>query len=375
MSAKDSAAIRRDYADIARKLILPEAVGNNPADFGDSSGQEIVVQAVKDWFTDQEEGDWLLIIDNADNLEEVDLEEYIPSTRKGHIIITSQDKQTAALRASIELGKMDPEDAKKLFLSRAGISRPTTEQITDCTDLVANLGWLALAVEHAASYVQFTEMPLRQYMENLEKNRRIWLQKSPKFTLHKQSIFATVKTACDALLEKNQSALRLLTFLGGLDGETIPESLLLNPEMAPLLKEWNVVTSTEEYHSDLEALLSFSLIRVESDDQGMRIVSLHSLVHSCLHIRLSSQEWQGICLHRSIAFLTCSAERKQFPDASLFSHVRYVLKIAAARLENLAIGLPASNLLSLLVYLMNAYRLYGRLQATCKNSTATRKSP
>jgi hypothetical protein len=153
---------------------------------------------------------------------------------------------------------------------------------------VANLGWLALAVEHAASYVQFTEMPLRQYMENLEKNRRIWLEKSPKFTRHKQSIFATVKTACDALLVKNQSALRLLTFLGGLDGETIPESLLLNPEMAPLLKEWNVVTSTEEYHSDLGALSSFSLIRVESDDQGMRIVSLHNLVHSCLHIRLSS---------------------------------------------------------------------------------------
>jgi hypothetical protein len=126
VSAKDSAAIRRDYADIARKLILPEAVGNNPADFGDSSGQEIAIQAVKEWFTDQEEGDWLLIIDNADNLEEVDLEEYIPSTRKGHIIITSQDKQIAALRASIELGKMDPEDAKKLFLSRAGISRPTT---------------------------------------------------------------------------------------------------------------------------------------------------------------------------------------------------------------------------------------------------------
>jgi hypothetical protein len=111
----------------------------------------------------------------------------------------------------------------------------------------------------------------------------------PSFSLHKQLVFATVKAACDVLLEKNKSALRLLTFLGGLDGGSITENLLLDPERASLLKEWNVVVSNEESNSSLEALLSFSLIRVELDDQSTKIISLHSLVHSCIHIRLSSQ--------------------------------------------------------------------------------------
>jgi len=177
VNAEDNAGIREDYADIAWRLRLPEAIRNKPESLVDSSGEEIAIQAVKEWFTDHEEGDWLLIIDNADNLEGVDLEEYIPPTKRGHVIITSQDKQ-AAFGASIELGTMEAEDAKQLFLSRAGMTRPTLEQITDCTDLVTSLGWLALAVEHAASCIHLNPMPLRQYMENLEKNRHYWLEKS-----------------------------------------------------------------------------------------------------------------------------------------------------------------------------------------------------
>jgi hypothetical protein len=113
VNGKDNAGIREDYADIAWRLRLPEAIRNKPESLVDSSGEEIAIQAVKEWFTDHEEGDWLLIIDNADNLEGVDLEEYIPPTKRGHVIITSQDKQAAVIGAPIELGTMEAEDAKQ----------------------------------------------------------------------------------------------------------------------------------------------------------------------------------------------------------------------------------------------------------------------
>ncbi len=49
--------------------------------------QDRLVEAVKQWLTRHE--DWLLILDNADNLEVIT--DFLPTGEKGHILLTTRD--------------------------------------------------------------------------------------------------------------------------------------------------------------------------------------------------------------------------------------------------------------------------------------------
>lgn len=68
--------------------------------------------------------DWLLILDNADD-PHLDLSRFIPQTVHGNTIITSRNAQTRTYGfpsgAYREILNMAPEEAKELFLRRAGL--------------------------------------------------------------------------------------------------------------------------------------------------------------------------------------------------------------------------------------------------------------
>jgi len=103
VNASSEVSLRKTYADIARHLSL--TVPSN--DTTDCNSQQASIDSVKDWFTDHERGDWLLVIENADNLNVVDIEGFIPPTSKGNVIIISQNRQAAGYGSAIELGEMD----------------------------------------------------------------------------------------------------------------------------------------------------------------------------------------------------------------------------------------------------------------------------
>ncbi|WEW61988.1 hypothetical protein PRK78_007488 [Emydomyces testavorans] len=85
------------------------------------------VSAVKHWLSKEENSEWLMIFDNADDLSSVSLPKYFPSTSRSHIIITSRDQ--AALNDIAEggciLDCLDSDNAMDALLARCGIEQPT----------------------------------------------------------------------------------------------------------------------------------------------------------------------------------------------------------------------------------------------------------
>lgn len=77
-------------------------------------------------------GDWLLILDSADD-PGLNLYPFIPNTSHGSTIITSRNAQTRvhglASGSHREILGMDPGEAKKLFLWRAGRGRSSDEPV------------------------------------------------------------------------------------------------------------------------------------------------------------------------------------------------------------------------------------------------------
>jgi hypothetical protein len=69
------------YVTILSLLELPEA---------DAQDQMLAVESVKRWLSSHE--DWLLILDNADNLGMA--RAFLPSGKKGHVLLTTRAQAT-----------------------------------------------------------------------------------------------------------------------------------------------------------------------------------------------------------------------------------------------------------------------------------------
>ena len=79
------------------------------------------VDASLRWLASQTDRNWLLVFDNADNVD-LKLKDYFPSCSSGNIIITTRNRELrhyTAKDADADVKGMDLEDAKKLLLVQA----------------------------------------------------------------------------------------------------------------------------------------------------------------------------------------------------------------------------------------------------------------
>lgn len=88
-----------DFITFARAdlLNLPEKAGSDQAQ---------IVESVKRWL--QQHKAWLLILDNADDIEIVD--DFMPVRGEGHILLTTRSQLTGPDMKSFEIEKMGPQE-------------------------------------------------------------------------------------------------------------------------------------------------------------------------------------------------------------------------------------------------------------------------
>jgi len=79
------------------------------------------VDASLRWLASQTDRNWLLVFDNADNVD-LKLKKYFPSCSSGNIIITTRNRELrhyTGKDADADVKGMDLEDAKDLLLVQA----------------------------------------------------------------------------------------------------------------------------------------------------------------------------------------------------------------------------------------------------------------
>ena len=283
VTASSDTTLRKTYADIAKYLDLGLPSGGDP---------QTAIDSVRDWFTDHKQGDWLLVIDNADKLNEVDIQPFIPPINKGSVIITSRNREAAELGTAIELGEMKAEDAVALLFHKAALHHPTSTEDLIGAEITKSLGYLALAIEHAGAYVQSVGGTLQEYLQQFQNNRRDMLEKSPAFSMHKESVFGTFNMSFNAIVERDMAAARLLCFMGFLDAESVREDLILSTDERHAIFRAQVMKDEKECFNGIKVLMSFSLIRVKIE-AGKKSISLHPLVHYLSRARLNVEnQWR-----------------------------------------------------------------------------------
>ncbi len=86
----------------------------------DTASRKAIVNALKSWLARQENDGWLLVFDNADDLEAVNLPNYFPCAPNGDILVTSRQTQSILIGPSLEVKPLPADDADAVLQQIAG---------------------------------------------------------------------------------------------------------------------------------------------------------------------------------------------------------------------------------------------------------------
>jgi tetratricopeptide (TPR) repeat protein len=274
VSAASREALIADFVALATLLQLPER---------EIADQSVVVAAVLRWL--ESHGDWLLILDNADDLQMTSA--FMPVGGTGHLLLTTRAQSTGTLASSLAVEKMESAEGALLLLRRAKLLAPGVPlEQAKASDralaetLVAELDGLPLALDQAGAYLEETDTDLEGYLVLYRTHRTDLLQRRGKLrTDHPEPVATTWSLSFGQVEQRSPAAADLLRLCAFLDPEAIPEDILkegaavLGPTLKPL------ATDAFKRNEAMEALRAFSLLKRNAET---KMLNVHRLVQVVL---------------------------------------------------------------------------------------------
>ena len=218
--AESHEALISSFVEIARLLDLSQK---------EEQDQTITVQAVKRWLQDNNE--WLLILDNADEPKVV--REFLPTKCAGHILLTTRVQALGGLAQRIEIDTFAPELGALFLLRRATIitaSSTTKDAVQNDHEIAVQiskeLGGLPLALDQAGAYVEETRCDLATYLELYRTRRATLLSRRGKIHDYPASVATTWSLSFEKVEARSLIAAELLRFCAFLHPDAIPEEIV-----------------------------------------------------------------------------------------------------------------------------------------------------
>jgi nucleoside phosphorylase len=209
ISAEQPQNILGALVDLARALDLPVGPEANTA-----------VPAVKDALRRGEPyGNWLLVFDNAEDLDAV--LEAVPTGGRGKILITSRNADWSTTANVLEVDVFNRDESVRLLRRRdPDIAEEDAERLAEA------LGDLPLAIEQAAAWRAATGMTAGEYLDLLRT--RVELLDATASPGYERSVAAAWTMSLERLSETNQAAMRLLEICAFFAPEPITRALFAN---------------------------------------------------------------------------------------------------------------------------------------------------
>jgi hypothetical protein len=223
------------YRDIGVLLHLPGITDDNTD----------VMRLVKNKLDSGSSGDWLMIIDNADDasvlLNESDgdpksrrLSDYLPRSDRGKIIFTTRSRKAAEnLTQSnvIKLNDMDGTEARQLMAQRLS-ERALLKDEAAVDELLGLLAYLPLAIVQATAFINSNGISIADYISLFrEPSTEVRLfskhfEDPSRYREMESTIAKTWHISFNQILKQDRLAADYLSFMACIDRVNIPLSLL-----------------------------------------------------------------------------------------------------------------------------------------------------
>jgi TIR domain/NB-ARC domain len=224
---------------------------------------------------------WLLVFDNADRGE--DVRPWIPAIpmlpgTRGHVIITTRRGGFEDLGAVLDLDVVSAAEALALLRTRV----PDLPQDTGL-ELAEELGFLPLALDQAAAYMNRTQKPAGDYLRLL-RERADELYRRGRVSGRDDTMATLWDISLERITEEDQAAAQLLDLCAYLAPEGIPLDLFTgHPD---LLADPLASAAADELAFDeaIAVLVDYSLLK--RTETGLQI---HRVLQGALRARHQHQ--------------------------------------------------------------------------------------
>jgi len=326
ISAISTTSFEKSYRDIGQVLEIPGII-EDKAD---------VKVLVKTFLSQESAGRWLLIIDNADDVEMLydradesnessgspALADYLPFSRKGSILFTTRNLEAAAKEAGVNviiLREMSESDSQKL-LETSLINNSLTEGKDVTANLLDNLTHLPLAIKQAAAYMNKNMMSVSEYLALYEGNDDDLLhllseefEDQGRYREVKNPIASTWLISFRQISSRDQLAEEYLCFMSCVAQQDIPLSLL---PPATKLKQ-------------LEAIGTLSSYAFITKRNGQDSYEIHRLVQIAMHNWLKTKGqmslWSGKALIQVVKVFPFPEHENRATWTTYLPHAQRVL--------------------------------------------------
>jgi tetratricopeptide (TPR) repeat protein len=305
--ASTKARFEEAYRGIADRLELP----------GRNDPKVDVLRLVSNWLCDETNGRWMMILDNADDVEvfyptlarkkdkslttaSAPLAAYLPQSRNGSILITSRSKDAAARLAGChnnikEVRAMDENQALDLFRNK--LQDASNEE--GAADLLRALDYIPLAITQAAAFISRRgRITASGYLDEFRRNdkKRESLLNWDSGDLRRDqsasnSVVLTWQISFECIREQRRSAADLLSLMSFFNPQGIPE-WILRTHSRSVAKTGDKDEADSAFDEDLDTLQAYSLITATVDSG---VCEMHALVQFCMRVWLStfsnSKQW------------------------------------------------------------------------------------
>ncbi|KAK2794333.1 hypothetical protein FQN52_008691 [Onygenales sp. PD_12] len=339
---------RQGAAQIAQECKVP----------GHNDPKADVAQVLKVWLEEKIRGPWLMVLDNADDVQMffgpdsslpsthaepsefragTQLRHYIPNSSHGAILVTSRNK-SAAVKFTKSIGAdiisvdgMDGKECNDLIRTKLGGESLDPD---DVTRLMDRLEHVPLAIIQAVSFLQHTSFSISRYLELLDEGDNVLVDSlSQSFEAEgrddsiQNAVTATWIISFDQIREQYPAASDIFARMCFFDRQAIPEQFLshrIEPDEGGIQPTMGQFALGQH----LGVLKAFSFIS-ESND---RAITMHRLVHLVmrrwLNARGESEWWAREALRTVSDLFPDSYEVENWKtSAQYFPHANAVLRL------------------------------------------------
>ena len=281
LPATNSESLQQAYLEVGQQLGVT----------GLEEERADVKKLVQGHLSQESAGRWLLIFDNADDIDmwtkndgngdrPPALQEYLPRSSQGRIVFTTRSRKIAVKLTQqnvIELSEMDKQMAE-LLLRKSLINEDLAHSRQDTLELLQQLTFLPLAIVQAAAYINKNGIMFSDYLSLLKDQDQDVIDllsedfdDEERYHEMKNPIATTWLISFEQIRQIDILAAEYLSFMCCIDPRDIPQSLL--PPAQSRKKEMDAIGTLHAY--------SFVNRR-----PGNNSLDLHRLVHLATRIWL-----------------------------------------------------------------------------------------
>ncbi|KAL9004634.1 MAG: hypothetical protein Q9188_002561, partial [Gyalolechia gomerana] len=226
------------WIDASNRDTIEQSYKNEAIKLGTTSNKKIsLAEALRE--LESYQARWLLLFDGADSLEEIS--DLFPPGRYGDIIYTSRNPMLRRLPASQirHVSEMNHDEAPELLLKSARLNVSIKDHQAQALAIVAELGYLALAIDQAGAYIASGECYLDDFLDVFnERHQYLLANEAYKGALGSdRAVYATwdlsyaaivrqVKAAANETLRQGpRAALQILQVFPFFHNEAIMEDI------------------------------------------------------------------------------------------------------------------------------------------------------